>query len=74
MLYEVPGEPRDGVLRLPLLKLALRAVDARLAVEVPLPPVGDGLDEAWAKKPDGVVWKGCTEDSAALVSMRATGG
>jgi cyclic pyranopterin phosphate synthase len=30
--------------------------------------------EAWTKKPDGTTWKGCTEDSAALVSMRAIGG
>lgn len=30
--------------------------------------------EAWALKPDGRTWKGCTESSAADVSMRATGG
>jgi cyclic pyranopterin phosphate synthase len=30
--------------------------------------------EAWQKKPDGRTWKGCTEKSAAEVSMRATGG
>ncbi|MGZ3418211.1 MAG: GTP 3',8-cyclase MoaA [Polyangiales bacterium] len=36
--------------------------------------ISRGLDEAWEKKPDGVVWKGCTEDTAAAVNMRATGG
>ena len=29
---------------------------------------------AWEQKPDGVTWKGCTEDSARDVSMRAIGG
>jgi GTP 3',8-cyclase len=32
------------------------------------------IGEAWALKPDGSTWKGCTEDSAAEVSMRAIGG
>jgi cyclic pyranopterin phosphate synthase len=36
--------------------------------------IGRGLDDAWAIKPDGVTWKGCTEESAASVNMRATGG
>jgi GTP 3',8-cyclase len=36
--------------------------------------IGRGLDDAWAIKPDGVTWKGCTEESAAAVNMRATGG
>ena len=35
---------------------------------------GDRLVEAWKKKPDGETWKGCTEDSASRVSMRAIGG
>jgi cyclic pyranopterin phosphate synthase len=30
--------------------------------------------EAWSLKPDGRTWKGCTEDTAADVSMRAIGG
>jgi cyclic pyranopterin phosphate synthase len=30
--------------------------------------------EAWSMKPDGRTWKGCTEHSAADVSMRAIGG
>ncbi|MBK9263982.1 MAG: GTP 3',8-cyclase MoaA [Polyangiaceae bacterium] len=32
------------------------------------------IDEAWSMKPDGKVWKGCTEETAARVSMRAIGG
>ncbi|MFI5303062.1 MAG: GTP 3',8-cyclase MoaA, partial [Polyangiales bacterium] len=36
--------------------------------------VSDALDRAWAMKPDGRAWKGCTEASAADVNMRATGG
>ena len=32
------------------------------------------IDGAWSLKPDGRTWKGCTEDSAADVSMRAIGG
>jgi GTP 3',8-cyclase len=32
------------------------------------------LEQAWALKPDGRVFKGCTESSAAGVSMRAIGG
>ena len=31
--------------------------------------VVDALSRAWAMKPDGEVWKGCTEDAAADVSM-----
>ncbi len=32
------------------------------------------IGEAWTKKPDGRAWKGCTEETAAHVSMRAIGG
>lgn len=32
------------------------------------------VSEAWALKPDGEVWKGCTEETAASVSIRAIGG
>jgi GTP 3',8-cyclase len=32
------------------------------------------IAKAWALKPDGRTWKGCTEDTAANVSMRAIGG
>jgi cyclic pyranopterin phosphate synthase len=32
------------------------------------------VEQAWTLKPDGNVWKGCTEHTAARVSMRAIGG
>ena len=32
------------------------------------------IAQAWEMKPDGATWKGCTEESAADVSMRAIGG
>jgi len=32
------------------------------------------IQRAWQLKPDGTVWKGCTEETAASVSMRAIGG
>jgi cyclic pyranopterin phosphate synthase len=32
------------------------------------------VDQAWSLKPDGRTWKGCTESTAADVSMRAIGG
>jgi len=32
------------------------------------------IGEAWSLKPDGRTWKGCTEETAADVSMRAIGG
>jgi cyclic pyranopterin phosphate synthase len=35
--------------------------------------VAERLRDAWAMKPDGQ-WKGCTEDTARAVNMRATGG
>jgi cyclic pyranopterin phosphate synthase len=36
--------------------------------------ITDRIAEAWTMKPDGQLWKGCTEDTAAHVSMRAIGG
>jgi cyclic pyranopterin phosphate synthase len=36
--------------------------------------VARAVAEAWALKPDGRAWKGCTEPSAKDVSMRAIGG
>lgn len=36
--------------------------------------IGRGLAVAWAGKPDGSVFRGCNEESAAAVDMRATGG
>ncbi len=32
------------------------------------------IAEAWTLKPDGEVWKGCTEETAKSVSIRAIGG
>jgi cyclic pyranopterin phosphate synthase len=34
----------------------------------------EAVHEAWRLKPDGRVWKGCTEKTAADVSMRSIGG
>lgn len=45
---------------------AARAGDARA--------VAEAVGAAWTMKPDGEVWKGCTESSAASVSIRAIGG
>lgn len=36
--------------------------------------VAGAVHEAWTRKPDGEVWKGCTEPEAAAVSMRGIGG
>ena len=36
--------------------------------------VADAVARAWELKPDGETWKGCTEDTAARVSIRAIGG
>jgi cyclic pyranopterin phosphate synthase len=35
--------------------------------------IAQGLSDAWAMKPDAS-WKGCTEETASAVNMRATGG
>ncbi len=32
------------------------------------------VTDSWALKPDGTTWKGCTEDTAASVSIRGIGG
>ena len=39
-----------------------------------VPGLVKAIGEAWALKPDVRTWKGCTEDTAADVSMRAIGG
>lgn len=36
--------------------------------------IAASIATAWTMKPDGNVWKGCTEETAANVSMRAIGG
>jgi cyclic pyranopterin phosphate synthase len=47
-------------------RLAAQAGDARA--------IAATMTRAWALKPDGLVWKGCTEETARDVSMRAVGG
>jgi cyclic pyranopterin phosphate synthase len=47
-------------------QLAAEAGDARA--------IAATVARAWQLKPDGGVWKGCTEDTARAVSMRAIGG
>ncbi|HXX68713.1 MAG TPA: radical SAM protein [Polyangiaceae bacterium] len=36
--------------------------------------VAEAVSRAWALKPDGETWKGCTETTAASVSIRGIGG
>ena len=63
----------DGTLR-PCLATN-DGVDAMdLANRGDVPGLVQAIGEAWALKPDGRTWKGCTEDTAADVSMRAIGG
>jgi GTP 3',8-cyclase len=54
------------------------ASDAGVSVRSLVGKRGEGMTEAvleaWRQKPDGETWKGCTEDSAASLSMRAIGG
>lgn len=57
----------DGTVR-----ACLATDDGVAAHEVP--GVTERVAAAWAKKPDGATWRGCTEESAARVSMRAVGG
>jgi cyclic pyranopterin phosphate synthase len=48
---------------------------ARLAAEAGDPrAIAAAVGRAWELKPDGLVWKGCTEETARDVSMRAVGG
>lgn len=63
----------DGTLR-PCLATN-DGVDAmHLAQSGDVPGLVQAIGEAWALKPDGRTWKGCTEETAADVSMRAIGG
>jgi GTP 3',8-cyclase len=63
----------DGMLR-PCLATNDGLSAADLARSGDAPGVALAIAEAWTKKPDGDVFKGCTEDSAASVSMRGIGG
>lgn len=63
----------DGTLR-PCLATN-DGVDAMaLAQDGDVPGLVKAIGQAWALKPDVRTWKGCTEDTAADVSMRAIGG
>jgi GTP 3',8-cyclase len=63
----------DGTLR-PCLATNDGVGAMHLAEQGDVPGLVEAIAEAWAMKPDGQVFKGCTEDSAANVSMRAIGG
>lgn len=63
----------DGVLR-PCLATNDGVASMALANAGDVDGIVGAIAEAWALKPDGETWKGCTEPSAAHVSMRAIGG
>jgi cyclic pyranopterin phosphate synthase len=63
----------DGVLR-PCLATNEGLPAADLARGGDAGAVADAVAEAWTHKPDGDSWKGCTESTAADVSMRGIGG
>ncbi|MFO0739954.1 MAG: GTP 3',8-cyclase MoaA [Labilithrix sp.] len=63
----------DGTLR-PCLATNDGVPAARIARAGDVNGVVDAIHDAWEKKPDGEVWKGCTEPDAADVSMRGIGG
>ncbi|MGK4005595.1 GTP 3',8-cyclase MoaA [Sorangium sp. So ce1036] len=62
-----------GVLR-PCLATDEGVDASREAASGDLAAIRERLDEAWRLKPDGTVWKGCTEETASGVSIRAIGG
>ncbi len=63
----------DGVLRPCLSTNDGVSVAEELRAGADASVVSDRLREAWAMKPDDR-WKGCTEETARAVNMRATGG
>jgi cyclic pyranopterin phosphate synthase len=63
----------DGTLR-PCLATNDGAPGMALAQAGDVDGLVGAIAEAWARKPDGETWKGCTEPDAADVSMRAIGG
>jgi cyclic pyranopterin phosphate synthase len=63
----------DGTLR-PCLATSDGVAASALARDGDVAGLVRAIDDAWARKPDGLTWKGCTEDTAAAVSMRAIGG
>jgi GTP 3',8-cyclase len=63
----------DGTLR-PCLATNDGAYAGHVARSGDEAAVARAVAGAWTMKPDGEVWKGCTEDTAAKVSMRGIGG
>ncbi|HEX3770441.1 MAG TPA: radical SAM protein [Polyangiaceae bacterium] len=63
----------DGVLR-PCLATNDGVAAKTLAEAGDVEGIVGAIADAWAMKPDGETWKGCTESTAADVSMRAIGG
>jgi cyclic pyranopterin phosphate synthase len=63
----------DGVLR-PCLATNDGVAAGTLAARGDVEAIVGAVSDAWAMKPDGETWKGCTESTAADVSMRAIGG
>ncbi len=63
----------DGTLR-PCLATNDGVGAMTLAETGDVPGLVRAIGDAWALKPDGRTWKGCTEETAADVSMRAIGG
>jgi cyclic pyranopterin phosphate synthase len=63
----------DGTLR-PCLATNDGVAAMDLAERGDLPGLVRAIGQAWSLKPDGRTWKGCTEETAAFVSMRAIGG
>jgi cyclic pyranopterin phosphate synthase len=63
----------DGTLR-PCLATDV-GVNAKKAAQTgDLDAIDEAVRMAWSLKPDGETWKGCTEETAAKVSMRSIGG
>lgn len=63
----------DGFIRPCLAREdGLPAIDEARAGDAPA--IADTIAAAWRDKPDGETFRGCTEESAREVSMRATGG
>jgi GTP 3',8-cyclase len=63
----------DGMLR-PCLATNDGVPAMALAEAGDVSGIRNAIAEAWSLKPDGETWKGCTEETAADVSMRAIGG
>jgi cyclic pyranopterin phosphate synthase len=63
----------DGVLR-PCLATNDGVAGVQMATAGNVDGLVGAIAEAWALKPDGETWKGCTEATAANVSIRAIGG